>query len=151
VYRAEDTRLAPPVAIKLLSPQFTADHEFQKRFEREARLIAALDHPHIRPVYDVGEHEGSRYLVMPLLEGETLAARLRRGPLTLGDVLKHGASLSRARSTPRIERMSYIATSSPATCSLARAASSCSTSVWGSSNLGRHLICQRPRLASMVR
>ena len=96
VYRAEDTRLARPVAIKLLSPQFTADHEFQKRFEREARLIAALDHPNICPVYDVGEHEGSRYLVMPLLEGETLAARLRRGPLTIGDVLKHGASLSRA-------------------------------------------------------
>jgi hypothetical protein len=96
VYRAQDTRLGRSVAIKVLSSTLTSNHEFQERFEREARVIASLDHPHICPVYDVGEHEGGRYLVMPLLEGETLAAALRRGPLPLRQVLRHGASLGRA-------------------------------------------------------
>src|SRR5450759_3894239 len=83
VYRARDTRLQRTVAIKVLLPQFSADAELKQRFEREARSISSLQHPHICTLHDVGEHEGVSFLVMELLEGETLAARLQRGPMEL--------------------------------------------------------------------
>ncbi len=85
VYKARDTRLDRMVAIKVLPGDAYADRQARERFEREARAISALDHPHICAVYDVGEHDGVHYLVMQHLEGETLAARLARlgGPLPL--------------------------------------------------------------------
>ena len=76
VYRARDTRLDRTVAIKVLSSQLAGDPHFRERFDREARAISSLDHPHICALYDVGEHEGTAYLVMQYLDGETLAERL---------------------------------------------------------------------------
>src|ERR671936_76154 len=73
VYKAHDTRLDRTVAIKVLSPHLAADPQFRGRFDREARTISQLDHPHICAVYDVGEEHGTSYLVMQYLEGETLA------------------------------------------------------------------------------
>src|SRR5262245_48658261 len=83
VYSARDTRLHRTVALKVLTPQHGSDPSAHARFEREARAVAALDHPHICGIYDVGEAAGMYYLVMPMLEGETLAARLAEGPLPL--------------------------------------------------------------------
>ena len=79
VYRALDTRLNRTVAIKVLSAPLTEKPHFRKRFEREARVIAALEHPHICPLYDVGEEHGATFLVMQHLHGETLADHLKRG------------------------------------------------------------------------
>ena len=78
VYRAHDTRLDRTVAIKVLPEHVAADPDVRERFEREARTLAALSHPHICPVFDVGRHEGIDFLVMEHLEGETLADRLAR-------------------------------------------------------------------------
>src|SRR5262245_1699342 len=83
VYRARDTRLNRTVAIKVLSSRLPGSPQFRKRFEREARVIAALEHPHICPLYDVGEEDGTTFLVMQHLHGETLADRLKSGPLPL--------------------------------------------------------------------
>jgi hypothetical protein len=79
VYRACDTRLNRIVAIKVLLPHFTSEPDSKHRFDREARAIAALSHPHICSIFDVGHQNGTDFLVMEFLEGETLAARLRRG------------------------------------------------------------------------
>jgi len=87
VYRALDTRLDRAVAIKSLPAELSGDPERRRRFEREAKSIAALSHPHICTLYDVGHHEGFDFLVMELLEGETLAARLERGRLESAEVL----------------------------------------------------------------
>jgi serine/threonine protein kinase len=76
VYKARDTRLDRDVAIKVLSASLAADARFKERFEREARVVASLNHPHICTLYDIGEHDGATFLVMEYLEGETLAARL---------------------------------------------------------------------------
>jgi serine/threonine protein kinase/Tol biopolymer transport system component len=88
VYKARDTRLDRTVAIKLLPPQFAADRDRFHRFDREARAVARLDHPHIGALYDVGRDGGRHFLVMQYLEGETLAARLTKGPLPLDQVLR---------------------------------------------------------------
>ena len=88
VYRARDTRLERTVAIKVLSSHLSNDPELKQRFEREARTISSLNHPHICTLYDVGHQDGSEFLVMEYLEGETLASRLRRGPLPLQELLK---------------------------------------------------------------
>ena len=85
VYKARDTRLNRSVAVKVLPPDLAADPERRARFEREAHAIAALTHPHICTIYDVGRDEGTDYLVMELLEGETLAdclGRAKARPLT---------------------------------------------------------------------
>ncbi len=79
VYRARDTRLGRTVAIKILPPRVADDPESRDRFVREARAVAALSHPHICVLYDVGRHDGIDFLVMEYLEGETLAERLSRG------------------------------------------------------------------------
>src|SRR5690349_10104859 len=81
VYKAADTRLNRVVAIKVLPPHFAANAEMKQRFEREAQTIAKLNHPHICVLHDVGTHDGSHFLVMEYLEGETLAQRLDHGPL----------------------------------------------------------------------
>ena len=78
VYKARDTRLDRTVAIKVLASDIAGDPDLRARFEREARAVAALDHPHICGIYDVGEENGTHFLVMPYLEGETLAERLAR-------------------------------------------------------------------------
>jgi serine/threonine protein kinase len=78
VYRAQDLRLERPVAVKVLSAELAADASFAKRFDREARALAALSHPAVVSVFDVGEEEGEPWLVMELVEGETLAERIER-------------------------------------------------------------------------
>jgi len=90
VYKARDTRLDRTVAIKILPSELAGDPDLCARFDREARAIAALDHPHICAVHDVGECDGLRFLVMQYLDGETLAARLARtkGPLPIEQALK---------------------------------------------------------------
>jgi len=93
VYRARDSRLNRTVAIKILP---SADPELKVRFEREARAIAGLAHPHICTLYDVGQDAGTDYLVLEYLEGETLATRLQRGPLALDEVLKQGIEIAEA-------------------------------------------------------
>src|SRR5262245_32445705 len=80
VYRARDTRLDRTVAVKVLSLQ-SDNPDRRARFQREARAISSLSHPHICALYDVGQQDGSDFLVMEYLEGETLAERLVRGPL----------------------------------------------------------------------
>src|SRR5881628_2001324 len=87
VYKARDTRLDRTVAIKILPASLAADPQFRDRFDREARAISQLDHPHICALYDVGEERGTAFLVMQYLEGETLAKRLERGALLLPDAL----------------------------------------------------------------
>ncbi len=81
VYRARDTRLERDVAIKLLSDALSKDPEHLARFEREARVLAALNHPHIAAIYGLEENDGMRFLVLELVEGESLDVRLARGAL----------------------------------------------------------------------
>src|SRR2546425_4778905 len=96
VYKARDTRLHRTVAIKVLPPEISANLEARARFEREAQTIAALNHPHICTLYDVGEQDGTNYLVMELLEGETLAERLKRGALALEQELRYAIEMADA-------------------------------------------------------
>src|SRR5712664_3178898 len=96
VYRARDTRLERSVAIKILPPQLSNDLARKQRFEREAKTISSLNHPHICVLYDVGHQDGTDYLVMECLEGETLAKRLEKGPIPLEQVLKFGAQIADA-------------------------------------------------------
>ena len=96
VYRARDTRLDRDVAIKVLSGHFVSTPSLKERFEREARTISQLSHPNICRLYDVGSQDGSDYLVMECLEGETLADRLNRGPLSVEEVLRYGAQVADA-------------------------------------------------------
>ena len=93
VYRARDTRLDRTVAIKILPQHLSSDPEAEQRFDREARTISGFSHPNICQLYDVGAQDGTSYLVMEYLEGETLADRLRRGPLPLDQVLKYGIEI----------------------------------------------------------
>jgi serine/threonine protein kinase len=88
VYKARDTRLDRTVAIKILSSIIASDPVYRARFEREAKAVAALSHPHICPLFDVGHQDGTDFLVMEFLEGETLAARLRRGRLSIDQAIR---------------------------------------------------------------
>jgi eukaryotic-like serine/threonine-protein kinase len=90
VYRAQDTRLGRSVALKFLPESWVSEEAARERFQREARAASSLNHPHICTIYDVGEFEGRPYLVMELLEGETLAQRLRGGALTNAELLDFG-------------------------------------------------------------
>lgn len=96
VYRARDTRLDRTVAIKILPQQLSNDPLRKQRFEREAKTISSLNHPHICVLYDVGRQDGIEYLVMECIEGETLAKRLEKGPLPLGKALQLGAQVADA-------------------------------------------------------
>ena len=96
VYRARDPRLDRTVAVKVLPAHLSATEETRQRFEREARTISQLSHPHICAVYDVGSDRGIEYLVLEYLEGETLADRLGRGALPLEQVFRFGAEIADA-------------------------------------------------------
>jgi serine/threonine protein kinase len=96
VYRARDTRLGRDVAVKILPAEFSVDPVRKQRFEREAKTISSLNHPHICVLHDVGSQDGISYLVMECVEGETLAKRLEKGPLPLEQVLKNGMQIADA-------------------------------------------------------
>jgi serine/threonine protein kinase/Tol biopolymer transport system component len=96
VYKARDTRLDRTVAIKVMSAAIAATPELRQRFEREARSLSALNHPHICTLHDVGQQDGQEYLVLEFVEGETLASRLSRGPLPADEVIRRGAELAAA-------------------------------------------------------
>ena len=96
VYRARDTRLDRSVAVKILPAHFSADPIRKQRFDREAKTISSLNHPHICVLHDIGSQDGIDYLVMECVEGETLAKRLEKGPLPLEQVLRYGAQISDA-------------------------------------------------------
>jgi eukaryotic-like serine/threonine-protein kinase len=96
VYRARDTRLNRTVAIKVLPVHLADRPELRERLEREARAVASLNHPHICTLYDIGREGGTDYLVMEYLEGETLAARLAKGPLPIEQVLQYAIEIADA-------------------------------------------------------
>jgi Tol biopolymer transport system component len=96
VYRARDTRLDRDVAIKILPANLSSDSEARQRFEREARTVSSLNHPNICTLYDIGRQDGVDFIVMELLEGESLEQRLTKGPMPLADVLKYGAQIADA-------------------------------------------------------
>jgi len=92
VYKARDTRLDRSVALKILPSEYAQNPQLKLRFEREAKTISQLNHPHICTLYDVGDN----YIVMELIEGESLAERLTRGPLPLRDTLKYAVHIADA-------------------------------------------------------
>jgi eukaryotic-like serine/threonine-protein kinase len=96
VYRARDTRLDRTIAIKILASHLSSSPELKLRMEREARTISSLNHPHICQLYDIGSHNGIDFLVMEFLEGETLAERLRKGALTMNEILRIGIAVAEA-------------------------------------------------------
>jgi hypothetical protein len=96
VYRARDTRLGRDVAVKVLSPDLSEKVEARARFEAEARTISSLNHPHICTLFDVGREDAIEYLVMELMEGETLGERLARGALPMSDTLRIGVQVADA-------------------------------------------------------
>ncbi|MEO8359106.1 MAG: protein kinase, partial [Vicinamibacteria bacterium] len=100
VYRAKDSRLDRDVAIKVLPSNLARDADFRARFEREAKSVSALNHPHICTLHDVGQEtvagETMHYLVLEMIEGESLAARLGKGAMSLEDVLKYGSQIASA-------------------------------------------------------
>jgi serine/threonine-protein kinase len=98
VYKAKDTRLDRTVAIKVLPADISSNADRRARFEREAKIIAGLNHPHICTLHDVGEHRGALFLVMEHLDGQTLAERLRKGRLPIDQTLEYGAQIADALS-----------------------------------------------------
>src|SRR6516164_7816822 len=96
VYKAKDTRLERTVAVKVLPQHLSASPEVRQRFEREAKTISQLSHAHICALYDVGNQDGVEYLVMELLEGETLSDRLARGALPPEQTLRFGQEIADA-------------------------------------------------------
>jgi len=96
VYRARDTRLDRTVAVKVLPPHFADDATRRQRFEREAKAISGLNHPNICTVHDVGRQDSVDFIVMEYLEGESLEARLEKGPLPVAQVLQYGIQIASA-------------------------------------------------------
>src|SRR5437899_2761089 len=97
VYRARDTKLKREVAIKILPEEFSRDPDRVARFQREAEVLASLNHPNIAAIYDLGEAENSRFLVLEFVEGETLAERIKRGAIPIEDALNIAKSVCEAR------------------------------------------------------
>ncbi len=104
VYRAEDTKLGREVAIKVLPEAFTSDPERFARFEREAHVLASLNHPNIGAIHDLAEDQGTHFLVLELAEGEDLAARLSRGPIPIEDALPLALQIAESRASVGIPR-----------------------------------------------
>src|SRR5262245_24511539 len=93
VYRARDSKLKRDVAIKILPEEFSRDQDRISRFQREAEVLASLNHTNIGTIYDLQEANGSRFLIMELVEGETLAERIQRGPLPVDEALQIAKSI----------------------------------------------------------
>lgn len=96
VYKAKDTRLDRTVAIKVLPSHLSDDAALRERFDREARAVSSLNHPHICTLYDIGREGGVDFLVMEFIEGESLGKRLEKGPLPLPDALRRGIEIADA-------------------------------------------------------
>src|SRR5262245_24132446 len=96
VYRATDTKLKRQVAIKILPPSLASDAERLARFQREAEVLAALNHPNIAGLYAIEQTEGSRALIMELVEGEDLSTIIARGPISLADALHIAKQIAEA-------------------------------------------------------
>src|SRR5438067_4712523 len=96
VYRARDTRLGRIVAVKILPSHLSDNSTLRQRFEREAKAISSLNHPHICVLHDIGNQSGTQFLVMEFLDGETLATRLERGPLPTKQALEYGIQIAEA-------------------------------------------------------
>jgi serine/threonine protein kinase len=131
VYRARDTRLGRDVAVKVLPELFRDDPERRRRFEREARAISSLKQPHICTLHDVGDHEGMPYLVMELVDGETLAQRLDRGAMPLEQAFRCGIEVASALDRAHREGIVHRDLK-PGNVMLTKMARSSSTSVWRS-------------------
>jgi serine/threonine protein kinase len=108
VYRARDTKLKREVAIKILPEEFSRDADRVSRFQREAEVLASLNHSNIATIYDVDEVDQTRFLVLELIEGETLAERLQRLPFQLKELWTL-RSISAKRSKPRMREALFIA------------------------------------------
>ncbi len=96
VYRATDSRLKRDIAIKVLPDAFSLDAESIARFQREAEVLASLNHPHIAAIYDLGSLEGSRFLILEFVEGDTLADRIARGAIPLNEALSIASQIAEA-------------------------------------------------------
>src|SRR5258708_38904736 len=106
VYRARDTRLERDVAIKVLPANLSSDPNLRQRLEREAKAVSKLSHPHICTLYDIGHQDGVDFLVMELVEGETLEQRLTKGPLPPNQVLRIAAQVADALA--RAHKMGFV-------------------------------------------
>jgi serine/threonine protein kinase len=107
VYQARDTRLDRTVAIKILPSHLSDDVARRQRFEREAKAVSSLNHPHICTLYDVGRQDGVDFIVMEYVEGVTLAARLEKGPLPTAEVLEYGIQLASALDKAHRNRVTH--------------------------------------------
>src|SRR5215471_12197082 len=96
VYRARDTKLKRDVAIKTIPDEFSYDADRLSRFQREAEVLASLNHPNIAAIYDLQESDAGRFLVLELVEGETLAERIQRGPIPVEETLSIAKSICEA-------------------------------------------------------
>src|SRR5262249_14797330 len=96
VYRARDLKLKRAVAVKILPEEFSRDADRVRRFQREAEVLASLNHPNIAAIYDLQHVNDSRYLVLELVEGETLADRIKRGPLPVEEALEIAKNICEA-------------------------------------------------------
>ena len=103
VWKAKDTKLGREVAIKTLPEEFAQDTDRLARFEREAKLLASLNHPNIAAIYGLEEHQGSRFLVLELVEGDTLGEQIKRGAIPLSN--SHSRSLKPSK--PHMRRVSF--------------------------------------------
>jgi serine/threonine protein kinase len=105
VYRAHDSRLNRTVAIKVLPASFSADRDRLQRFAQEARAAAALNHPNILSIFDIGEEQGAPHVVSELLEGETLRERLRNGPLPIRRVVDYSLQVALPAAVAHSQRL----------------------------------------------
>src|SRR5262249_42236034 len=96
VYRGRDTRLGRDVAVKTLPDAFTHDTDRLARFEREAQALAALNHPNLAIIHELKEAGGSKYLILELVEGETLAERIARGPVPIDEAIRIAKQIAEA-------------------------------------------------------